>query len=116
MTIFVKLSADERLRAALPVLLSARRAVVFEEASPIDAIQQAGMASLACVWAREALLGFVSTPTLQQWQADPSVKQSDRTRAFDRAIRLCRRACGHKGGWHVAHRPAPPVTQAEAAR
>ncbi len=91
----------EKLRDALPVLLAARKAVVFDGAEPIDAIQQAGMAGIECWWAREALLSVIPSATLQLWQADPAVKQSDRTRAFDRAIRLCRRALGHKGGWTV---------------
>ncbi len=99
---FVKATEVERLQAALPVLLAARRAVVFEAASAIDAIQQAGSAGLACWWARQALSSVVPAATLQQWQLDPNIRQSDRTRAFDRAIRLCRRAFGHKGGWSVA--------------
>lgn len=106
MTTFVKLSPDEKLRAALPVLLAARKAVVFDGAQPIDAIQQAGGARVECWFAREALLRVVPMPTLQQWQADPGVKQSDRTRAFDRAIRLARAAFGHRGGWRVARKAA----------
>jgi len=102
MTKFVKLSLQERHRAALPVLLEARRAVVIDGAQPIDAIQQAGMARIECWFAREILLRFVPKVTLQQWQFDPSVMLSDRTRAFDRAIRFARRAFGHKGGWRVS--------------
>lgn len=99
---FVKLSPVEKLRAALPILLAARRAVVLEGAQPIDAIQQAGLAGVECWFARTVLLGVVPAVTLQAWQLDPSVKASDRTRAFDRAIRLCRRAVvGHRGGWAV---------------
>lgn len=100
-TPFIRLSPAEQHRAALPVLLAARHAVVFDGAAPIDAIQQAGAAGLACWWARQALSSVVPSTTLQQWQADPSVRQSDRTRAFDRAIRVARRAGGHKGGWTV---------------
>ncbi len=99
---YVPLTLAERHRAALSVLIAARRAVVFEGAEPIDAIQQAGSAGIACWWARQVLSSVVSSVTLQQWQLDPSVMQSDRTRAFDRAIRVCRRAFGHKGGWVVS--------------
>ncbi len=98
---FASLSEEKQHQAALPVLLSARRAVVFDGADAIDAIQQAGHAGIECWWARQALLSVIPSSTLQLWQADPSVKQSDRTRALDRAIRLCRRAFGHRGGWTV---------------
>lgn len=108
MTTFVSLSPAEKLQAALPVLLAARRAVMLDGAEPIDAIQEAGRARVACWFARQALASVVPSPTLQQWQADPSVLRSDRTRAFDRAIRLCRRAFGHRGGWTV-------TTSAEAS-
>ncbi len=98
---FVELTPVEKHQAALPVLLAARRAVVLDGAQPIDAIQQAGAGGLACWFARQLLLGVVPAVTLQAWQSDPSVKASDKTRAFDRAIRLARRAFGHRGGWQV---------------
>lgn len=102
--IFQKLSRDEQHRAALPVLLAARAAVMSGTAL-VEAIQEAGEAGLACHWARQVLQLVVPSATLQQFQADLSVKQSDRTRAIDRAIRLARRAFGHRGGWSVS----PPV-------
>lgn len=101
-TTFAKVSYAEKLRAALPVLLAARRAVVFEGTLPIDAIQNAGEAGIASWFARELLLRVVPAPTIQLWQSDPLVKQSDRTRAFDRAIRLARGAFGHCGGWRLS--------------
>lgn len=99
---FVPATREEQHRAALPVLLLARRAVVLDGAQPIDAIQEAGKASLASWWARQLLTSVVPAVTLQQWQADPAVLRSDRTRAFDRAIRIARRAYGHRGGWSVS--------------
>lgn len=112
---FKRLAQDEQHRAALPVLLAARKAVVLDGAQPIDAIQQAGNAGLACHWARQLLLDVVPTPTLQQWQLDPSVLRSDRTRAFDRAIRTARHAFGHRGGWSVSGclKSTPPRPAAE---
>ncbi len=92
----------EKLRAALPVLLAARRAVVLDGTEAIQALQDAGGPTLATWYAREVLLRVVPGVTLQLWQADPSVKQSDRTRAFDRAIRIARAALGHRGGWVVS--------------
>lgn len=99
---FRHLTEPEQHRAALPVLLAARRAVVLDGDEPIDAIQRAGEAGLACHFARQLLLSVVPSVTLQAWQLDPAVKQSDRTRALDRAIRVARRALGHRGGWSVS--------------
>lgn len=101
MTLFVKLTQVEKDLAALPVLLAARRAVVLDGAEPIAAIQEAGRAEVECHYARQ-LLERVLGLQLYGWQTSPKTLQSDRTRAFDRAIRLARRAQGHRGGWCVA--------------
>lgn len=104
---FQKLAKSQQLQQALPILLAARRAVVLG-GDAIDAIQRAGNASLACHFARRLLLSVTSSVSLQAWQMDRAVKQSDRTRAFDRAIRLARAAFGHRGGWVVADTAGAP--------
>lgn len=95
-----QLTREQQLRAALPVLLAARKAVVLEGAEPIDAIQQAGEAGIASHYARSVLLEVVGG-NLIEWQSKAATRQSDHTRAFDRAIRLARGAFGHRGGWRV---------------
>jgi hypothetical protein len=108
---FTKLTEAQRRQASLPILIAARKAVVLDGALPIEAIQEAGQGGLVCHFARQVLLSVTPSATLQAWQLDPTVKQSDRTRAFDRAIRLARGAFGHRGGWAVSK----PSTTHEAA-
>lgn len=98
---FVKPTTAEKFAAALPVLIAARRLVVLGQVFPLAAILDAAGGSLAAWWAREILLGVVPNVTLQAWQADPSVKRSDRTRAMDRAICVARRSEPRRGGWRV---------------
>lgn len=100
---FTKTPEAEQLRRALPLLLATRRAVVVSGARDvIDELQQAGRGGIESHWARQALLRFVSAVSLQSWQSDLNVRQSDLTRALDRAIRLCRRVDGRHGSWNVA--------------
>lgn len=100
---FVKVSVEEQLKAALPVLLGARRLVVLDGYQPVDAIQTAGRCGIASWWARMLLARVVPSPNLLAWQLDPLIRASDKTRAFDRAIRIARHSVfGHRGGWVVS--------------
>jgi len=102
-TKFVRASKAEQLRRALPVLLAARRSIIFgEHRDAIDAIQSAGKAGIECHWARQVLQSVVPSASLIAWQADLSIRQSDFTRALDRAIRLCRAPDARRGGWSVS--------------
>lgn len=102
MTAFVRATSEQQLRAALPILLAARRAVVVGgELDVINAIQTAGNAGLACHWARQVLQRVIPSVALLAWQTDLSVRQSDRTRALDRAIRVCRAVDRRRGGWTI---------------
>lgn len=104
---FVKATAEEKLRRALPVLLAARKSVVLGgHREVIGAIQEAGNSGIECHWARELLLEVVAAPNLIAWQTNLTTRQSDITRALDRAIRLARRGLGHRGGWRVTPRSA----------
>ena len=101
-TPFVRVEKSEQLRRALPLLQAARRAVILEGVRDvIDAIQSAGGARIECHWARAELQAVIPSPSLIAWQTDVSVRQSDLTRALDRAISVCRRADARRGGWHV---------------
>lgn len=106
---FVKASREEQLRGALPVLIAARQSIIDNgDRDVVDSIQQAGGAGLACWWARQILQSVVPSVSLLAWQQDVTVRQSDITRCFDRAIRLCREPDARRGGWRVrgVERPA----------
>ncbi len=93
---FAKLTHEEQLRMALPVLLAARHDVVIGRRTPLEAVADG---TLGGWYARQALQRFAGLD-LAAWCR--STRKSDQTRAFDRAIRLARAAFGHKGGWAVS--------------
>ena len=95
------LDRSDQLRLALPVLMGARKAILAGE-DPLQAIAVAGDCGIACEYARRALRLVLYRQNLLEWQEDPAVKQSDRRRAMDAAIRLCKRVDGKKGGWRVS--------------
>ncbi len=95
------LSQSEQLHRALPVLEAARRDVVAGD-DPLNAIAQAGRSGIECEYARRALRLVLFEWNLLSWQESKGLRKSDKTRAFDRAIRLCRRVKGRKGGWRVS--------------
>ncbi len=95
------LDRSDQLRLGLPVLILAREDIL-KGVMPLEAIAEAGKAGIACEYARRALRLVLWRNDLLAWQNDISVRQSDKTRAIDRAIRLCKRVNGRKGGWRVS--------------
>ncbi len=96
-------SPEEQLRAALPVLVRARQDIINGE-DPLAAIGDAssGLPPIVYVYARRALNEILGED-VNTWRTRPGAAlQSARTRVFDRAIRLARRAFGHRGGWSVS--------------
>ena len=100
-TVLWGLDRSAQLRLALPVLLAARSAILAGE-EPLAAIADAGNGRIECEYARRALRIVLWHENLLVWQSCRSTSQSDRTRAIDKAIRLCKRVDGKKGGWRVS--------------
>ncbi len=98
---FVRPTKEQQLQLALPVLLAARELVLCG-VSPLTAIIDVGGGGLAGWYARQALFSVMPAARCLPDNLDRSVIQSDRLRGLDRAIRLARRAFGHRGGWAVS--------------
>lgn len=98
---FTRAAVEEQRRLALPVLLAARE-LVLAGAAPVDAIAEAGNGTIAAEFARRALRGATFEVNLLTWQSRAGITASDKTRAFDRAIRLCRSVEARRGGWQVS--------------
>lgn len=105
--VFRTLTQAEQFRLALPVLVAARHSVLAGEL-PLEAIAAAGNARIECEYARRALRAALWEGNLLSWQTSAALRQSDKTRALDRAIRLCRRVDAKRGGWKVS---AIPLTR-----
>ena len=103
---FVKLTKLEKLRAALPVLLAARRLVILDAEEPLQAIALAGNCKIECEFAREAMRFVLWEPYLQSWQEHPLTTRGVITKAFDRAIKYAKKGGEPKsaGGGRVAAR------------
>lgn len=107
-TAYVRPEKAEQLRRALPVLLAARRSIVLGgHREVINEIQVAGNSGIECHWARGILLEVVPAADLIAWQSNLSIRQSDITRALDRAISIARRGLGSLGGWRTSAGPNP---------
>lgn len=95
------MSLADQCRRALPVLVEARQRVIGGE-EPLAAIADIGRAGIVCEYARRALRAVLFHENLLTWQASRATSRSDLRRAFDKAIRLCRRTDVRRGGWSVA--------------
>lgn len=98
---FSRPAVDEQYRRALPVLLAAR-AKHLEGTGPLDAIRWSTEVPIEWIYAQRAFEAANPLVDLARWAMHGGVLQSDGTRFFDRAIRLARRAFGHRGGWVVS--------------
>lgn len=98
---FLPQSQEQQRRRALPILVAARQEII-DGVLPLRAIAEAGEAGIECEFARRILRKVLFEANLMTWQSSHSTRQSDRTRAIDRAIRFARGAFGHRGGWAVS--------------
>ncbi len=89
------------MRRALSVLLAAR-AKHLAGVGPLDSLRGSTDVPIDWVYAQRTFEQANPSISLFRWQQHGGVLRSDGTRAFDRAIRLARRAFGHRGGWAVS--------------
>ncbi len=70
-----------------------------DTADPLVAIGRVAGGTIA-YWHARVVFEKANRVQLINWETS-GILQSDCTRYFDRAIRLARRAFGHKGGWLI---------------